>query len=175
MTKKLEETFNISPVEDEEENIEETTPSIEESQELTEILSTELTTTEKLDASLPMVRDLNEHDREMDDIHGKALDAFQQLFDLGMNVEVHAGAKLMETANQMLKTAMEAKDSKVDRKLRMLNLQMQKAKLELQVEKEDRRQNTGGEEHDSQGIVVDRNELMKRLSKAQEKIDDSDK
>lgn len=175
MTKKLEETFNISPVDDEEEKTEENTPTIEESQELTEILSTELTTTEKLDASLPMVRDLNEHDREMDDIHSKALDAFQQLFDLGMNVEVHAGAKLMETANQMLKTAMEAKDSKVDRKLRMLNLQMQKAKLELQVEKEDRRQNAGGEEHDSQGIVVDRNELMKRLSKAQAKIDDSDK
>ena len=137
MTKKLEETFNINPI-DEEEEIEET-PTVEESRELTEILNAEIETTDKIDAALPMVSDLNQHDREMDEIHSKALNAFEELFSLGMNVEVHAGAKLMETANQMLKTAMEAKDSKVDRKLRMINLQMQKARLEHQIEKEEKK------------------------------------
>ena len=75
------------------------------------------------------------HDKEMDDIHRMALDAFNDLVQLGMNVEVHAGAKLLETANQMLKTAMEAKDSKVDRKLKMIGLQLQKAKLDHSVSK----------------------------------------
>ena len=173
MTKKLEETFNINPIE-EEEKVEET-PTIEESRDLTEILSTEISTTEKIDASLPMVQGLNEHDKDMDDIHQKAINTFEELISLGMNVEVHAGAKLMETANQMLKTAMEAKDSKVDRKLKMLNLQLQKAKLDLAQDKEDKKSKIDDEIESEGSVVLDRNELLKRLNRAQDKIDNSDK
>ena len=75
MTKKLEETFNISAEDEEETN----TPTIEESQEITELLNTEIENTEKIDAALPVVTDLNEHDREMDDIHAKALKTFEDL------------------------------------------------------------------------------------------------
>ena len=173
MTKKLEETFNITPVE-EDDKVEET-PTIEESRDLTEILSTEISTTEKIDASLPMVQGLNEHDKDMDDIHQKAISTFEELISLGMNVEVHAGAKLMETANQMLKTAMEAKDSKVDRKLKMLNLQLQKAKLDLAQDKEDKKSKIDDEIESEGSVVLDRNELLKRLDRAQNKIDNSDK
>jgi competence protein ComGC len=168
MTKKLEETFNISPAEEEPvEEVEEETPTIEESTELTNILYSELKTTEKIDSALPLVQDLNQHDKEMDDIHQKALDAFNDLVQLGMNVEVHAGAKLLETANQMLKTAMEAKDSKVDRKLKMINLQLQKAKLDHNVKKS----LPEGSELESDGaITIDRNELLKRIDNAQKDI-----
>jgi competence protein ComGC len=168
MTKKLEETFNISPAEEESvEEVEEETPTIEESTELTNILYSELKTTEKIDSALPLVQDLNQHDKEMDDIHQKALDAFNDLVQLGMNVEVHAGAKLLETANQMLKTAMEAKDSKVDRKLKMINLQLQKAKLDHNVKKS----LPEGSELESDGaITIDRNELLKRIDNAQKDI-----
>ena len=167
MTKKLEETFNIKPIDDEGNEVEET-PSVEESKELTEILNTELETIDKIDSALPIVQDLNQHDREMDEIHSKALNAFEELFSLGMNVEVHAGAKLMETANQMLKTAMEAKDSKVDRKLKMINLQMQKARLEHQIDKEEKK-NTKDEELEGEGsVVIDRNELLKRIAKVKD-------
>ena len=79
------------------------------------------------------------------------------------HVEVHAGAKLMETANSMLKTAMEAKDSKVDRKLKMINLQMQKAKLEHQIDKQEKKSDVN--EIDGSGsVVIDRNELLRRIS-----------
>ena len=167
MTKKLEETFDIQPAEEIVETIEEEAPSIEESKELTEILYSELKTTEKIDSALPLVQDLNQHDKEMDDIHRMALDAFNDLVQLGMNVEVHAGAKLLETANQMLKTAMEAKDSKVDRKLKMINLQLQKAKLDHSVSK-----NKDGFELESDGAVsIDRNELLKRIDSAQKDIE----
>ena len=170
MTKKLEETFNIAP--SEEENpvdtlINDIIPTIEESKELSEILHAELETTEKIDSALPLVRDLNQHDREMDDIHKMALDAFKDLVSLGMNVEVHAGAKLLETANQMLKTAMEAKDSKVDRKLKMINLQLQKAKLDHSVSKA----KPEGSELESEGsVTIDRNELLKRIENAKKDI-----
>ena len=168
MTKKLEETFNILPAEEEiVENTEDETPTIEESKELTAILYSELKTTEKIDSALPLVSDLNQHDKEMDDIHRMALDAFNDLVQLGMNVEVHAGAKLLETANQMLKTAMEAKDSKVDRKLKMINLQLQKAKLDHSVQKS----LPEGTELESDGaITIDRNELLKRIDNAQKDI-----
>jgi hypothetical protein len=103
----------------------------------------------------------------MDDIHKMALDAFNDLVQLGMNVEVHAGAKLLETANQMLKTAMEAKDSKVDRKLKMINLQLQKAKLDHNVSKS----KGDGVELESDGAVtIDRNELLKRIETAQKDL-----
>jgi hypothetical protein len=169
MTKKLEETFNIGPTEEEPvETIEEETPSIEESKELTEILYSELKTTEKIDSALPLVSDLNQHDKEMDDIHKMALDAFNDLVQLGMNVEVHAGAKLLETANQMLKTAMEAKDSKVDRKLKMINLQLQKAKLDHSIIKTGKGE---GSELESEGsVTIDRNELLKRIENAKKDI-----
>ena len=165
MTKKLEETFNLSPQVEEEtkDSVIEPEIAIEQSTELTAMLNSAIDTTDKIDAALPMVQDLNQHDREMDEIHTKALSAFEELFQLGMNVEVHAGAKLMETANSMLKTAMEAKDSKVDRKLKMINLQMQKAKLEHQIEKQE--QKSSDNEIDGSGsVVIDRNELLRRIS-----------
>ena len=168
MTKKLEETFNIS-TEEEQDNKEDNTPTIEESKELSEILSAEIKNTEKIDAALPMVTDLNEHDREMDDIHAKALQTFEDMLQLGMNVEVHAGAKILETANQLLKTAKEAKDSKVDRKLRMINLQLQKAKLDHQ---KDRDISKSDDEITAEGTLnIDRNELLKRISDAQKVAD----
>ena len=58
MTKKLEETFNISNDEEQDSN-EENTPTIEESQEITELLNTEIENTEKIDAALPVVTDLS--------------------------------------------------------------------------------------------------------------------
>ena len=172
MTKKLEETFNITGAEEDktyENEVERDTPSIEESNEITKIINTEMKNAEKIDASLPMVSDLNEHDREMDDIHGKAMQTFEDLLQLGMNVEVHAGAKILETANQLLKTAKEAKDSKVDRKLRMINLQLQKSKLDHQ---KDRDTSKSDDELATEGSLnIDRNELLRRIASAQELSD----
>lgn len=171
MTKKLEETFNLAPEELDkiQEEQEEQVPTIEESKELQEILNQEIENTEKIDAALPMVTDLNEHDREMDDIHAKAIQTFEDMLQLGMNVEVHAGAKILETANQLLKTAKEAKDSKVDRKLRMINLQLQKAKLDHQ---KDRDISKSDDEITAEGTLnIDRNELLKRISDAQKVAD----
>ena len=170
MTKKLEETFNMAPQEpDDEDEI----PTIEQSTAMIEALEQSLAETDKIDAALPSVRDLNEHDKDMDEIHAKAIKTFDELVHLGMNVEVHAGAKLLETANQMLKTAMEAKDSKVDRKLRMINLQLAKARLDHAIEKEENKNKADDNEIESEGkVVIDRNELLKRIAKASKTLQD---
>lgn len=175
MTKRLEEVFGIAPSEAvDEENSEETAVSIEESKEEIEIISSAMASTEKIDAALPMVGDLNEHDYDMDQIHKHAMDTFEKLVDIGMNVEAHAGSKFFESATQMLKTAMEAKDSKVDRKLKMINLQMQKAKLDLAIEKESKNGGLGDAIETEGSVIMDRNELLKRIAEAR-KISDSDK
>ena len=168
MTKRLEEVFNMSTDDDSKEQPQ----SIEESKEVIEVISNDMALTDKIDAALPMIGDLNEHDRDMDEIHTKAIETFEKLVDIGMNVEAHAGSKFFESATQMLKTAMEAKDSKVDRKLKMLNLQLQKAKLDHQIEKN---KGTTDDEHETEGsVVLDRNELMKRIASASKNLD-SDK
>ena len=173
MTKKLEETFNMAPQEPEDDSTEDTTPTVEESTSMIEALEQSMIETDKIDAALPSVSDLNEHDKDMDEIHSKAIKTFDELVQLGMNVEVHAGAKLLETANQMLKTAMEAKDSKVDRKLRMINLQLAKARLDHAIEKEENKNKSSEEEIETEGkVVLDRNELMKRIAKARKDIPD---
>jgi hypothetical protein len=62
---------------------------------------------------------------------------------------------------------MEAKDSKVDRKLKMINLQLQKAKLDHNISK-----NKDGIKHKSDGaVIIDRNELLKRIDNAQKDIE----
>jgi hypothetical protein len=175
MTKRLEEVFGMSPSEPETEEdiVEEEAQSIEQSKELIHLINSELATTEKIDAALPMVGDLNEHDTDMDEIHKHAMETFEKLVDIGMNVEAHAGSKFFEGATQMLKTAMEAKDSKVDRKLKMITLQLQKAKLDLATEKESK--NGKDADIETEGaLILDRNELLKRIAEAR-KISDSDK
>ena len=174
MTKRLEEVFNLPTSDDntEDEVVGKVIPTIEESNSIMERLAEEMGETDKIDAALPVVRDLNEHDRDMDEIHKKAMKTFDELVTLGMNVEVHAGAKIMETAAVMLKTAMEAKDSKVDRKLRMINLQLQKARLDHAIEKEENRSKDSNEIESEGSVVIDRNELMRRISSASKNLQD---
>lgn len=88
----------------------------------------EITTEEKVDMSLGHVGSLDEHDSDMDKIAREALEAFEELKEFGMNsTEAHAG-KILEVASQMLKTAMEAKNSKSKRKLDTVSLQLKKIK-----------------------------------------------
>jgi hypothetical protein len=116
-----------------------------------------LTTAEKVDMALPAVVDLETHDSEMDDIAKRAVKTFEDLIVLGGNVpDLHAG-KIYEVAGQMLKTALEAKNAKAERKLKMIDLQLKKVRseqIDIDQGNGDRR-NNGGE--------FDRNELLKYI------------
>lgn len=117
-----------------------------------------ITTEEKVDMSLGHVGSLDEHDSDMDKIAREALDAFEELKEFGMNsTEAHAG-KILEVASQMLKTAMEAKNSKSKRKLDTVSLQLKKLKLEQ--DKKDKPPAS-----DPEGGEFDRNELLAMLQK----------
>lgn len=120
-----------------------------------------LTTAEKIDYALPTVTDLETHDREMDDIAKKAMDTFGDLINLGSNVADMNAGKIYEVANQMLTTALNAKNSKADKKLKLIELQLKK----LRAEQIDRDAGQGPLTNGN-GAEFDRNDLLKHIIEA---------
>lgn len=130
-------------------------------------ITSALSTADKIDFALPTVVGLEVHDHDMDDIAHKAVTVFNDLIALGGNVpDMHAG-KIYEVAGQMLKTALEAKNAKADKKLRMIELQLKKVRSE-QIDLE---QGNGQRRDGANGGDFDRNELLRLL----ENPNDTDK
>ena len=119
-----------------------------------------ITTAEKIDRALPQVTGLDAEDQDMDTYATEAMKSYQDLMNLGMNVEVRHSGKLFEVASTMLKNAVEAKNAKLEKKLRMVELQLKKQRV-------DQMNNTGDSSADiveGEGYVVgDRNELLKQI------------
>jgi hypothetical protein len=131
-------------------------------------ISSAITTAEKVDYALPVVIGLDEHDSEMDDIAKKAVNTFNDLISLGSNVPDMYAGKIYEVAGQMLKTALDAKNSKADKKLKMIELQLKKVRAE-QIDFD----LGNGVSKISGGGEFDRNELLRYIVSS--KTENSDK
>lgn len=161
MTKKLEELFNLPGVDATQEETEQT---IAEHRELITDVDRAI---DKIDAALPTVRDLETGDQELDELAKLAQDKAEDLIDLGMNVEPRFSGVILQTAGVMLGHAITAKTAKLDKKLKMVQLQLAKAKLDHQIKKD---AGTPQEQAiDGKGIVLDRNELLKQILSKQDK------
>ena len=115
---------------------------------------------DKIAAALPQVKGLGElSDLELDKLAIEAEESYKNLMDLGMNVDSRYSGRIFEVASTMLRNAIDAKGSKIDKKLKMVELQLKKQKID-QGNKDD----TGIEEQDG-FVISDRNELMKKLLK----------
>jgi hypothetical protein len=116
---------------------------------------------DKIAASLPQVKGLGDlSDLEMDKLAIEAEESYKNLMDLGMNVDSRYSGRIFEVASNFLKNAIDAKSSKIDKKLKMVELQLKKLKLDKDGNKD------GGTVEESDGFVIsDRNELMKKLLK----------
>jgi hypothetical protein len=96
-------------------------------------------------------------DIELNDVSDKAMQAYDDLMDLGMNVEARYSGRIFEVANSMLQTGLNAKIAKLDKKLKMVELQLKK-------DKQDKDSNNDGNFTEGEGYVVtDRNSLLERL------------
>lgn len=114
---------------------------------------------DKITAALPAVEGLGRMaDTELNDIADKALSAYEDLMDLGMNVEGRYAGRVFEVAGNMLRTSLDAKVAKLDKKLKMVELQLKKEKQD----KENVTDNAGFTEG-SGFVVSDRNSLLERL------------
>jgi len=152
MTKKLEEVFNIpsEPV------IEPTTetpprPAVIDLQERLEEF-------DKIAAALPKVKGLGDMaDGELDALAAKAEQAYDDLMDLGMNVEARYGTRMFEVAAQMMNAAIQAKTNKIDKKLKMVDLQLKKLAI-------DKKNGSDPESISGEGyILTDRNSILEKL------------
>jgi hypothetical protein len=159
MTKKLTELFNLdtsdSDITDDDPPVQ--LPTAE--QQL--ILSDLEDTLDKIDVALPTVRGLDASDQEMDDLADLAKTKFEDLMDLGMNVESRFSGQIFQTAGVLLGHAITAKQAKLDKKLRMIDLQLKKMRLDHQMQ-------TASEDSvhssiDGEGTVIDRNTLLAQI------------
>jgi hypothetical protein len=118
----------------------------------------DITELDKIASALPMVKGLGEKaDNELEDIAQRALDAYEDLMDLGMNVESRYSGRVFEVANSMLQTSLNAKVAKMDKKLKMIELQLKKEKL-------DKEGSPDGDVVNGEGYVIsDRNSLLEKL------------
>lgn len=154
MTKKLEELFDLPEATPEQ--IEEQERIIAESKENLEVANDII---DRIDQALPQVSDLDSADEELDELSRLAKDKFEDLMDLGMNVEARFSGTILQTAGVLLGHAITAKQAKIDKKLRMVDLQLKKLRLDQTAAKD------GGKLPPIEGhaTVIDRNELLKQI------------
>ena len=157
MTKKLESLFGFDKTVDAEE-----APEQEHTVEETRAAIVEIDDAiDKIDQALPAVRDLDSSDQELDDIAAKATETFENLTDLGFNVDSRYAAELFAVAGTMLGHALTAKTTKLQKKLKVLDLQMKKMKLDHDAAKNNPNKDT--EMETAHGQVLSRNDLLERL------------
>ena len=154
MTKKLEELLNVEPSpEPLLEPVTETAPVASEID-----LQEKLEEFDKISAALPRVKGLGDiSDAELDALAIKAEKAYEDLMDLGMNVEARYGARMFEVAANMMNAAITAKSAKIDKKLKMVELQLKK--LALDKKNGDQNNTVEGEGY----ILTDRNSIIEKL------------
>jgi len=158
MTRKLESLFDLPPSGFDSETPEDTVVGPVTKTALAEIDDT----IDKIDAALPSVKGLDSSDEEMDELAKKATETFDDLMDLGMQVDSRYASEIFAVAGAMLGHALTAKTAKLNKKLKMVDLQMKKLKLD-----QDRAKAASGGDDDqmetAEGHVLSRNDLLERL------------
>jgi hypothetical protein len=160
MTQKLETFFNL---ENTESDAEDQLPLITDESVPIEttiaLVHEQLTIADRIDQALPTVRGLDTEDRELDEYAARAMDSFDRLMDLGYNMDDRNAGKIFEVASTMMGNAITAKTAKLDKKLKMIDLQLKAAKLAQSAKTED--------DNGPQGLgdlTTDRNAILNLIS-----------
>ena len=157
ITKRLEELFNLPPNLHVGNTPEQATETLVEHQEVFKNIEEAI---DKIDSALPGVKGLDASDAEMDELADLAKDKFNDLMDLGMNVDSRFSGQIFQTAGVLLGHAITAKQAKLDKKLRMVDLQLKKMRLDQQA-KQAGDAPVGSVEGD--GVLLDRNALLAQI------------
>lgn len=151
MTKKLEEEFNLPPIEE----VTNTEPTILETEAEIEETQNALSVSEKINLAFKEIKGLEDHEDEMNEIAKKAIESYEQLMQLGMNVSDMAAGKVFAEASNMLKIALDASDAKTKAKLQQIDLMLKKARIDKFSDK------GSGDTESVTATVFDRNDLLR--------------
>jgi hypothetical protein len=170
MTRKLEELFELPPSQD--------TPVADDGTAPVQDLRSQLQTLDdnidKIDQALPGVRGLEANDEEMDGLADLAKSSYNDLMDLGMQVDSRFASEIFSVASNMLGHAITAKTAKMDKKLKMIDLQLKKMRLDQQqavIDAKAADAGTGEAMQTAQGMVLSRNDLLDRLLASKDQKD----
>jgi hypothetical protein len=160
MTKKLEDFFNVDSTEsDAEDQLPLLSEPVQSIETTIALVHEQLTIADRIDQALPTVRGLDTEDRELDEYAARAMDSFDRLMDLGYNMDDRNAGKIFEVASTMMGNAITAKTAKLDKKLKMIDLQLKAAKLAQTAKVED--------DNGPQGLgdlTTDRNAILNLIS-----------
>jgi hypothetical protein len=164
MTKRLEEEFNLPPLNQalgNQNSKDQHVPDIAETQTEIQLVHDAISISEKVNSALSQIKGLEQHESEMDEVATMAIDSYESLMALGMNVSDVAAGKVFAEASNMLKIALEAKDAKTKRKLDQIELMLKKIRV-------DKLRNHGVELDDNvtSTQTFDRNDLLKLMKEA---------
>ena len=160
MTRKLSDLFQL-PESSEDSEQEFVLPPPAEFLGQQETASEALSNLEKIEAALPQVRGLESSDAELDSIADLAISSYKDLIDLGMQVDSRFSSEIFAVGASMLGHALTAKTAKINKKVKMIELQLKKAAL-------DQKKQTKDEEVEAtplgEGRALDRNEILRMFS-----------
>ncbi len=132
MTKKLEEILNLPNVQEAFAKVDKKQKDADDKEKTVgknldpktqEALTKTYEEFDKISRSLPQVKGLGElSDLELDKLAMEAEDSYKNLMDLGMNVDSRYSGRIFEVASTMLRNAIDAKGSKIDKKLKMVQI-----------------------------------------------------
>ena len=159
MTKKLEELFELP-----ENNDRGITIALPENME--EITTETSEALDKIEAALPQVRGLEASDTEMDELAVLATNSYKDLMDLGMQVDSRFASEIFNSASSFLGHAITSKTAKINKKLKMLDLQLKKAALDQKT--------AGKEEEINAPKTIERLEEISALRNMQRKMEEED-
>ena len=168
MTKKIEETLNLPSMDEalaalndagvsEDELVEEEKTLAEKTDEIQNLRSTL--------ANLK-ISSFTVDDTGINEIRDKALSAYQDMLDAGFNTDSKYASNFLEPAVAALGIAMDTENTKLRKKLEMYKLKQQDERLDLlrrKIEMEEKKAGTNADVMDDDGILMNRNELLKNL------------
>ena len=158
MTRKLEELFDLPPTEEE---VDLALPDLPTNRQTLQALDEAI---DKVDNALPAVRGLEATDTEMDELAGLATGTYKDLMDLGFQVDSRFASEIFSVASNMLGHAITAKTAKLDKKLKIIDLQMKKMRLDQQQQALDSKDPEGlAAAQTAHGVVLSRNDLLERI------------
>lgn len=130
------------------------TPSVSPSDEE---IQAALANAENLEKKLKTVDGFEQHDSEMDELAHLAIQSHKDLQELGMEVELRYAGDIFATSAQMLNIAVNAKNLKVEKKLKLLKLKLDKLRIDRMTKTDESATLSGT------ATVLDRNEMLRLL------------
>lgn len=163
MTKKLSELFELplADITTETENTE-TEFQLDEPV-VSDATVTAVSTLEKIDEAMPRVRGLDATDTELDELSNLAKESYNELMNLGMQVDSRFASEIFAVAGTMLGHAITTKTAKINKKLKTLDLQLKQATLEAKQAQQNAQVNALPVGQGQNLGQLDRTELLKMI------------